>query len=446
MPGGRRVEQLVRRRRDSCILTEEPGRFLGGNGVNDVHRSQADRAPIEGMATPAFRAVRREFQRNFIDRGEQGAACAVYHRGAKVVDLWGGYRCPKTRAPWTEHTLVLVFSVTKGIAAAVMALAHSRGLFELDEAVAAYWPEFAQAGKRQITVRQLLAHQAGLISIDQPLDAQQIGDHDLMAEITARQKPAWQPGARHGYHTVTLGWYQNELIRRVDPQHRSLGTFFQQEIARPLGMEFFIGLPASIGDERIAKTTGFHRLALLRHLNTLPVEMVLAGLWPKSLAAKSVRFLRIENPTELGGPEYRRVEIPSANGIGAARAIAKLYGILAGGGRELGLSARTMQALIAPAFGPTQGTRDAILKVDTRYGFGFSRPSRALQFGTSGSAFGCPGAGGSFALADPDEQLGFAYVTNEMGFYLFDDPREKAVRDACYRCLAAMRHGGRRVA
>ena len=206
-----------------------------------MHRSQGDRPPIGGMATPACRTVHQEFQRNFIERDEKGAACAVYHQGEKVVDLWGGYRCPTTGAPWMEQTLVLVFSVTKGVAAAVMALAHSRGLFELDEAVAAYWPEFAQAGKGKITVRQLLAHQAGLISIDVSLAPQQLGNHDLMAEITARQRPAWPPGTRHGYHAITLGWYQNELIRRVDPQHRSLGTFFQQEVASPLGLEFCSG-------------------------------------------------------------------------------------------------------------------------------------------------------------------------------------------------------------
>ncbi|MFV1967723.1 MAG: serine hydrolase domain-containing protein, partial [Pirellulaceae bacterium] len=327
----------------------------------------------------------------------------------------------------------------KGMAAAATAVPHSRGLFELDEAVATYWPEFAQFGKGDITVRQLLTHQAGLISIGGPIDAQTLGDHDLMAEIIARQKPAWRPGIRHGYHTLTLGWYQSELIRRVDPQHRSLGVFFQDEVARPLGVDFFIGLPASVTEERIAKIEGFHRVELLRHFDKLPVAMILAGIWPKSLVAKSVRCLGINNPAGIGDPEYRGVEIPSANGIGEARALAKIYGILACGGRALGITARTMQELVAPALASPLGTRDAILKIDTRYGFGFSRPSRAMQFGADHSAFGSPGAGGSFAMADPKEELGFAYLTNKMGFRLFDDPREKAVRDACYDSLAAIR-------
>lgn len=404
-----------------------------------MHRDPQVRPPITGDVTPEFEQVRTEFERNFLDRGEQGAACTIFHRGVKVVDLWGGYRCTRSRKPWTEQTLSLAFSVTKGMAAAVMAVAHSRGLFELDEAVAAYWPEFAEGGKHQITVRQMLSHQAGLVSIDQQLNPQQLADHDLLAEIIAKQKPLWQPGMRHGYHTFTLGWYQSELIRRIDPQHRSLGVFFQDEIADPLGIEFYIGLPASIDPERISNIKGFHRVAILGHVNQLPSFMVLAGFWPRSLIAKSVRVMRINNPADIGGPEYRGVEIPSANGIGQAQAIARVYDVLARGGDELGITASTWRELVAPAISPQLGTHDAIFKIDTQYSFGFSRPSGAFRFGADGSAFGCPGAGGSFGMADPTEQLGFAYLTNKMGFRLFDDPREKAVRDACYASLSAIR-------
>jgi len=399
---------------------------------------------IGGNVTPEFEQVRFEFERNFLDRGEQGAACTLFHRGVKVVDLWGGYRCTKTRKPWTEQTLSLTFSVTKGMAAAVMAVAHSRGLFDLDEAVATYWPEFAEGGKNQITVRQLLSHQAGLISTDRQLNPQQLADHDLLAKILAKQKPLWQPGTRHGYHTLTLGWYQSELLRRIDPQHRSLGTFFQDEIAGPLGIEFYIGLPGSVAPQRVSTIQGFPRVALVAHLNQLPPRMVLAGIWPWSFVAKSIRVLRISNPSDMNNPEYRGVEIPSANGIGQARAVARVYEVLARGGKELGITASTWQEMIAPAIAPQRGTQDAILKIDTEYSFGFSRPSGAFRFGADGSAFGSPGAGGSFGMADPTEQLGFAYLTNKMGFRLFDDPREKAVREACYASLAAIRE--RRVA
>ncbi len=400
-------------------------------------------ALIEGAVAPEFLEVRREFERNFLERDEQGAACAAYHRGQKVVDLWGGQRCALNCLPWQQRTLSLVFSVSKGMAAAAIAVAHSRGLFELDQAVAHYWPEFHQRGKSHITVRQLLAHQSGLIAIDRSLGAQEVGNHDALAEILAKQTPAWPPGLRHGYHALTLGWYQSELIRRIDPQRRSLGAFFRDEVAAPLQAEFYIGLPSHVDEQRLARTQGFHRLALLWHFNELPLGMVLSGIWPRSLVARSIRALRLQNPAEIGSRELRGIEIPSANGIGEARAIARIYGSLATGGEELGITPRTWRELIAPATLPQLGSHDAILKIDTKYSFGFSRPSPAMQFGSGPTAFGCPGAGGCFGMADPEEQLGFAYVTNKMGFRLFDDVREKAVRDACYRCLRALGSGRR---
>jgi CubicO group peptidase (beta-lactamase class C family) len=398
---------------------------------------------VQGIATPEFHGVRQEFERNFAERGEQGAACAIYYRGQKVVDLWGGDRCSVNSLPWTERTLSLVFSVSKGMAAAAMLVAHSRGLFELDNAVADYWPEFRQRNKGDITVRQLLAHQGGLVAVDQPLGAAELSDHDALGEILARQQPGWLPGIKHGYHTLTLGWYQSELLRRVDPQGRSLGAYFRDEVAAPLEAEFFIGLPGHVDEERLARTDGFHRLALLWHLNDLPLGMVLSGIWPQSLVARSVNVLRLHNPADIGNVHLRGVEIPSANGIGEARAIARIYGCLASGGKELGITPRTWKELAAPATLPQMGSHDAILKMDTRYSFGFSRPSRGMQFGTGPTAFGCPGAGGSMGMADPVEQLGFAYVTNKMGFRIFDDVREKAVRDACYRCLYALRSSRR---
>ena len=361
----------------------------------------SDRPIVYGEVSRGFERVRTEFETNFIRRGERGAACTIYHRGQKVVDLWGGERCHHSGVPWTEQTLSLAFSVTKGMAAAAMAVAHSRGLFELDAPVADYWPEFAVGNKQQITVRQLLAHQAGLVAIDQKLSPGILADHDRMAEITASQKPLWQPGTKHGYHTLTLGWYQNELIRRVDPAGRNLGDFFQDEVAKPLGIEFYIGLPKSVDSESLSTTQGFRQIAILANLNQLPWKMVLAGIWPRSVVSKSIKFLRVGNPAVLGSPEYREVQIPSANGFGQARAVAKIYDALSRGGQELGLTAETLGELVAPVVPPACGTRDAILKIDTNYSFGFSRPSSGFRFGADQHAFGCPGAGGSFGMATP---------------------------------------------
>jgi CubicO group peptidase (beta-lactamase class C family) len=237
-------------------------------------------APLHGDVAPGFEAVHTTFARNFTERGELGSACTMYYRGEKVVDLWGGYRDLHKTLPWQEDTLVLVFSSTKGLAGLTMALAHSRGLFEYDAPIASYWPEFAQNGKGQITVRQLLAHEAGLSSIDEPLPPAVLAHPDVLATILARATPAWEPGTRHGYHAFTLGWYESEIIRRTDPQHRTLGQFFHDELARPLGLEFYIGVPQDVDVERIALMT---EPPILQKLLGMPRGMMLGALTPGSL-------------------------------------------------------------------------------------------------------------------------------------------------------------------
>lgn len=395
---------------------------------------------IHGKVTPGFEEVETEFKRNFTERGELGAACAIYHKGQKVVDLWGGYRDAETRAVWEKDTLVLVFSTTKGISAMTMVVAHSQGLFGLDEPVAKYWQEFAQAGKESITVRQLLAHQAGLSAVDEPMNAQKLADLDFVAAAIAKQKPAWKPGIKHGYHGLSLGWYQNELIRRVDPQRRSLGKFFQDEIAKPLGIEFYIGLPSDVPVTRLATIKGFHPLQMLLHMGKIPVGMVLSLMLPNSLVKRSLMNPKMRLPTDIGNPEYRAVEFPSANGIGQARAIAKAYSVLANGGHELNINPQTMAELTAPAIAPPLGLRDEILKGETAYSFGFMKPGSFFLNSTSEKGFGAAGAGGSIGFADPDEKIGYSYVMNKMGFDMFDDPREKALRDTCYRCVKRLRN------
>ena len=210
-----------------------------------------------GWVASGFEEVRAEFERNFAERGEIGAAVAAYWRGEKVVDLWGGRRTPTGTEPWNEDTLVLVHSTTKGLAAMTVAVANSRGWIDYDAPVAEYWPEFAQNGKGAVTVRQLLSHEAGLVWTDEPLGIEDLSDLDRVSRALARQKPAWEPGTRHGYHAMTIGLYMQELIRHVDPEHRTLGRFFAEEIAAPLGIEFYIGLPPEIPDERLAQLRTF---------------------------------------------------------------------------------------------------------------------------------------------------------------------------------------------
>ena len=394
-------------------------------------------APVEGHVEPGFEPVADEFARNFAERGELGAACAAYLGGEKVVDLWGGHSDRARRRPWDEDTLVLVYSTSKGLAAMTVALAHSRGLIDYDERVAAYWPEFADAGKGEITVRQLLAHQAGLCAVDGRLDPTVLADFDELSRILARQRPAWRPGTRHGYHALSLGFFESELIRRVDPERRTLGRFFADEIAAPLGLEFYFGVPKDVPDSRIAQIKAYRRGEVLLHMDVMPPAMILGFTRRRSLTFRAFGNPRLRGPADLNRPEYRAVELPAGAGVGQVRSVAKAYGELARGGPTLGLGDDTLAALAEPASAPSGGVRDLVLRTETAYSLGFLKPSRPFRFGTGDSAYGHTGAGGSFGYADPEIELGFAYAPNRLGFNLFDDPRDKPLRDALYRCIGA---------
>jgi CubicO group peptidase (beta-lactamase class C family) len=382
-----------------------------------------------GWVAEGFEEVRAEFERNFLERGEIGAAVAAYWRGEKVVDLWGGRRTPGGDEPWNEDTMVLVNSTTKGLAAMTIAVANSRGWIDYDAPVAEYWPEFAQNGKAAITVRQLLSHEAGLVWIDEPLHFEDRRDLDYVARALAKQKPAWEPGTRHGYHAMTIGLYMQELIRHVDPARRTLGRFFHEEIAEPLGIDFYIGLPPEVPDERLAPMRMFTPGRSLRALPHTPAGYVLRILWPWSLLRKSMLFADV-TPNDRA---WLEVEAPAGNGVGTARAIARAYSAFAEGGTELGITPQTLAELMAPH--DVEPERDEVMGTASWLSLGFLKPGPQLIFGTSQSAFGTPGAGGSFGFADPDSRLGFAYVMNNMDYYMFDDPREKALRDAVHNSI-----------
>ena len=395
---------------------------------------------IGGDVDEGYGKVADAFRRNLSSGREVGAAIAVYRDGRKVVDLWGGYRNEVTRAPWEKDTLVNVFSTTKGIASLAVAVAASRGYLSYDAKVTDYWPEFGQAGKQTVTVRQLLAHQAGLPVVKPPLTLQELGDPPRMSAKLAAQVPAWTPGTRHGYHGITLGWYEGELIRRTDPAGRSLGQFLAEEIAGPLGLDLYIGLPPSVDRDRVAHLHAWSFARLLLHLNTMPPRFVLALFNPLALAAPSLLFAKgIKSPEAFNRDELRVVEMPAVNGTGTARSIAKLYGSAATGGRELGLTAGTLDALHKPALPPTNGLRDKVLHVDTTFSLGFNKPIPMCVFGSSDNAFGTPGAGGSFGFADPDTGIGYGYVMNKLGFHLVSDPREVALRHALFHAVLGTR-------
>ena len=391
-----------------------------------------ERVSVEGHVSTGFEAVREAFEENFERRHELGGACCVYLHGEKVVDLWGGVRNRDTGEPWEEDTMVVVYSATKGLSAMTMALAHSRGWLDYDERVAKYWPEFAQLGKGAITVRQLLAHQAGLFAIEEPVDAKLVADPDRLAVVLARQKPAWPAGERQAYHALSLGFYQGELLRRIDPRHRTLGQIFQDEIAGPLGLDVYIRLPESIPNARLATLARPNPVSMLVDF---PIRLTVSAFNHHS---NIYRALVVNPGAEIvHDAEHvyvRNLEIPSGGGVGTARAIAHAYGVFAGTGEELTLRPETLHALAAPAIPPARGFFDECLKGEVRFSLGFMKPSPNWPFGGE-SSFGSPGSGGSLGFADPEAGIGYGYVTSQMGTTLTGDPRDVALRAALYSCI-----------
>ena len=404
--------------------------------------SKDETHPIAGHVDRGFEAVRAAFADNFARRRELGGACCAYHRGDKVVDLWGGVRDQQTGDPWERDTMVIVYSATKGLAAMTLAIAHSRGWLDYEERVATYWPAFAQQGKAGITVRQLLAHQAGLYALDAPLDRALVTDLDRLAGVLARQKPAWEPGTRQAYHGITLGFYESEILRRIDPGHRSLGQFFQDEIASPLGLDVYIRLPDDIPNARLARMVSPTWGEMLRGF---PLRLAIDTMNRRSKISRALRGSEL--PHDAPHVYARNLEVPSGGAVGTARAIAQAYSVFATGGRELGLRPETLELLAAPAVPPARGFYDECMKIDgAGFSLGFMKSTAALPFG-SASAFGSPGAGGAMGFADPAAGVGYAYVTDRMGTRLSGDPRDLALRNALYAGLPASSGAvGRRVA
>ena len=399
--------------------------------------SPAGSAPavaVHGDVSPGFEPVREVFAENFRRRHESGGACCAYYRGEKVVDLWGGLRSKQTGEPWQQDTMVIIYSATKGLAAMALAIAHSRGWLDFERPVASYWPDFAQHGKGTITVRQLLAHQAGLFVLDEPVTRELVGDLDRLAVVLARQKPKWEPGTRQAYHAITLGFYEGELLRRVDPQHRSLGQFFQDEIATALGLEVYIRLPESIPNTQLATIS---RPSLLQMVTGFPLRFMVEVFNRHSNITRALEGSAL--PHDARRIYARDLEVPSGGGVGTARAIARAYSAFAIGG-ELGLTKATLDQLAAPATPPTNGFYDECMKGEARFSLGFMKPCEVIRFGNA-TSFGFPGAGGAMGFADPTAGIGYGYVTSQMGTTLTGDPRDVAIRNALYQVIESRSHG-----
>jgi CubicO group peptidase (beta-lactamase class C family) len=390
----------------------------------------------EGTCDPRFAEVREEFERGFAERGEVGAAVAVTVDGEAVVDLWGGVAEPETGRPWAEDTIAQFWSCTKGVTSLCAHVLASRGELDLDAPVAKYWPEFADAGKDEIPVRWLLTHQAGLAALPEPIPDDGLCDWDDVVGRLARQAPLWAPGTRHGYHALTFGHLVGEVVRRVTG--RSLGTFLQDEVTGPLGLDLWIGLPEE-HEERVATNIS----AEPDPAAPLPRFYEAALTDPSSMAAmvmmNSGGYLF---PGATNRREIHAAEIPAVNGIGNARSLAGLYRPLALGGEADGVRLVDEAALVRMG-AVASATVDAVMLVPTRWSVGFMKANdnRHLPPGNNDSvllsetAFGYLGSGGSLGFADPAARLSFGYTMNRQGATTGLDERGQSLVDATYRAL-----------
>ena len=386
------------------------------------------RAKIEGDCDLTFARVRDAFAENFNKQGEVGAAVAVVVDGRPVVDLWGGYRDEKRTQPWTKDTLVNVYSTTKGLMAVCAHQLVSTGKLDLDAPVAKYWPEFAQAGKKDLPVRYLLSHRAGLPAISKPLPAEALFDWDVMCSALAEQRPWWKPGEKHGYHAMTFGFLVGELIRRITGQPPR--DYMRTKLAAPLGADFQIGLTER-DENRVAET-----IAALPPPPGAPNPLAaLMSADPESVTAKA-----LANPPSVSAPgvsnskAWRRAQLPAANGHGTARALAQVYGALSRGGEIGGVRVIAPEAIRRFSEEQSSGP-DEVLLMPTRFSLGFMMSLPGASMGPGTRSFGHPGAGGSLGFADPDAKIGFGYVMNQMNAGILIDQRATALIDAIYESL-----------
>jgi CubicO group peptidase (beta-lactamase class C family) len=402
--------------------------------LDEVHVDLGEgRGRIDGHFVSRFVGVAREFERNFRERDEVGASVCIQLGGETVLDLWGGKASRDADTPWERDTVCVVFSCTKGATAMCAHILASRGELDIEAPVAEYWPEFATNGKEAATVRMLLDHSVGLPAWREPMKELGCTDWDYMTGRLADEEPFWEPGTRNGYHMISFGWTVGEIVRRVSG--KSLGTFFRQEIAEPLGADFWIGIPPEV-EERVAPVIPF----------VLPPGEE-PGEFGKAILAdrNSIQALSLANNGGFNpnSPECHAAEIGGGGGIGNARSLATIYAPFACGGSLGGRQYVDTTTLARMARVSSATNRDATLLIPTRWALGFMRSmdNRRRPFGGRDSvilgayAFGHVGAGGSIGFADPSEDLSFGYAMNRMGQGILLNERGQSLVDATYRAL-----------
>ncbi len=372
---------------------------------------------VEGTVSRGFEIAHEQFTENFERKGdyrEVGASFVAFHKGKKVVDLWGGHADASHTRSWARDTLGNVWSATKGIVAIAVAKCVDRGLFRYEDAVAKVWPEFAANGKAKITIAQLLSHQAGLNGFAEPTTLKDFEDWDECCAKLARQAPAWPPGEASSYHAMTYGWLAGELVRRTSA--KSIGRFVRDEIARPLDAEFYIGLPEA-QEAHVAQMLPPKRVV---DMDTLPLPAL------AKLAMTNPQMV----PEAMLTRSWRAAEIPGGNGQASAHGLARIYAAV------IGHEILTAETLAKMTTAQTSGRTDMFLGFTDNWAMGISLNTPGI-YGPNKRAFGFSGWGGSFGCADPDAQVSIGYVCNQMGPDLVGDPRTmglcKAVLDSAAR-------------
>jgi len=397
-------------------------------------------AQVGGICEPAFAGVREQFERNFAERGEVGASVCLMVEGKTVVDLWAGLAEPESGRAWTADTVCTVWSCTKGATALCAHILVDRGELDLDAPVKKYWPEFAQNGKDAITVRMLLNHQAAVAAVRQPVPEGGFNDWEWVTAALAQETPFWEPGTRNGYHAFTFGWLVGEVVRRVSG--KSLGAFFRDEVAGPLGIDFQIGATP--------ETEG--RVAPILFPAPPAAGEDPGAFYTRALTdPTSVQGLIVLNNGGWFGPgcnapEAHAAEVPAAGGLTNARGLAGMYAPLAGSGPGRLLSEEGLSRAAAVS---SATEVDAVLLAPTRFSLGYAKSMdnrrRALPNDSiliSEDAFGHPGVGGSIGFADPKRRMSFGYAMNQLGTGLGLNPRGQSLIDAAYLAVGATSNAG----
>lgn len=398
----------------------------------------AESTHIGGTVQPGWEPVRDAFAYNLANTEEIGAGASVYHRGKQVVSLWGGSFDRARTEPYTDQTLQLVFSTTKGITAIALGMCVDRGLIAYSDKVSTHWPEFAAHGKGDATVAQLVSHQCGLYTVDGPLTLEEALDWGTITARLADTKPRWPIGSAHGYHALTYGFLAGELVRRVDPQHRSLGTFVQQEIAQPLAVEMWIGLPESL-EPRVSPIVPTPPPS-----DPAVVAMMAQFMGPGTPGGDALSlngaFRDAGTDAAIGNMVFNSralhaAEVPAANCITNASSLARVYAATLGPVDGVQLLTDATRNVARTTVTP-DGEADACLVFPTTFGMGFMTYGGFTQYAGPGS-YGHPGAGGSVAWAQPERELAFGYVMNQMATNLAGDLRAQRLADAAAACADA---------